>query len=139
MKKTFALLLFSAFFFLHFHLSAQSYHPSSVNPEGSLFQHKDLVTLNNEIILADDLNKKTVWYNFWHTSCKPCIVEIPELNSWVKMYKDNPNVEFIAVAMGDSASIRDFLAKTLLILKLYSSHTKNFMSILSLNVSLLIY
>ena len=73
-------------------------HPFSAYPAGSAFVHKDLVTISS-----------IVWYNFWHTRCKPCILEMEELNRIALTYKDNPKVRFVAVACDDSASVAEFL------------------------------
>ena len=84
-------------------------HPFSAYPAGSAFVHKDLVTIGGDTLRSDILDSSIVWYNFWHTRCKPCILEMEELNRIALTYKDNPKVRFVAVACDDSASVAEFL------------------------------
>ena len=69
-------------------------HPFSAYPAGSAFVHKDLVTISSDTL---------------STRCKPCILEMEELNRIALTYKDNPKVRFVAVACDDSASVAEFL------------------------------
>lgn len=84
-------------------------HPFSAYPAGAKFIHKNLVTLNGDGIESSTLDSSVVWYNFWHTHCKPCILEMEELNRIAFSYKDNPKVMFIAIACDDSISVAEFL------------------------------
>lgn len=84
-------------------------HPFSAYPAGTKFIHKNLVTLNGDGIESSTLDSSVVWYNFWHTRCKPCIMEMEELNRIALEYKDNPKVKFMAIACDDSASVAEFL------------------------------
>ena len=84
-------------------------HPFSAYPAGSAFVHKDLVTIGGDTLRSDTLDSSIVWYNFWHTRCKPCIIEMEELNRIALTYKDNPKVRFVAVACDDPASVAEFL------------------------------
>lgn len=54
---------------------------------------------------------KVVVLNFWFIQCAPCKIEIPELNKLVDEYKGK-DVEFIAVANNDKASLIKFLQTT---------------------------
>lgn len=63
----------------------------------------------NGIKFDTEKTKKIVVYNFWFTSCAPCISEIPMLNSLKEKY--NNDVDFIAVTYNDSIEIKDFLIK----------------------------
>lgn len=83
--------------------------PFSVYPAGTNFIHKNLVTLNGDTIVSATLDSSIVWYNFWHTRCKPCVMEMEELNRIVLEYKDIPNVIFIAIACEDSSTVTEFL------------------------------
>jgi peroxiredoxin len=49
--------------------------------------------------------------NFWFVACKPCMMEIPELNEMVKKYKDK-NVKFIALALDNADVIKKFIGNT---------------------------
>lgn len=54
------------------------------------------------------LKGKVVVLNFWFIECKPCRLEMPELNKLVEKYKGK-NVEFIALCNDDAESIVKFL------------------------------
>lgn len=84
-------------------------HPFSAYPPGTKFVHTNLVTLNGDTVKSAALDSSVVWYNFWHTRCKPCIIEMEELDRIASAYKDNPTVKFIAIACDDSASVAEFL------------------------------
>lgn len=51
--------------------------------------------------------KDIVFYNFWKTSCLPCIEEIPLLNKLATKY--NNKIDFIAVTYEDRENIKSFL------------------------------
>lgn len=65
--------------------------------------------LGNEYSIKDLKGKITV-LNFWFTSCKPCLMEIPELNEIVNHYKDAP-IRFIAPSFENEEVLKDFLTK----------------------------
>ncbi len=44
---------------------------------------------------SSDTTKKVAIYNFWFTSCSPCVAEIPMFNQLVKEYSER--VDFIAI------------------------------------------
>ena len=48
--------------------------------------------------------------NFWFLECKPCIIEIPELNEIVEKYKSE-EVVFLSFAMNEKPKIESFLKK----------------------------
>ena len=58
------------------------------------FTSKILTTINGEKIDLSKIDKPTV-LNFWFTSCKPCIDEMPILNKIKNKYQDK--VDFIAI------------------------------------------
>jgi peroxiredoxin len=64
--------------------------------------------MKGERIDLDELKGSLVVLNFWFIGCKPCQVEIPELNELVEKYK-NENVKFVAFALDDQAEIENFL------------------------------
>lgn len=60
---------------------------------------------------SEELKGKIVVVNLWFTSCKPCIMEMPELNVLYKKFKDNPNVVFLSITYNSSKEIKKFLKK----------------------------
>jgi len=50
---------------------------------------------------------KTVFLDFWITSCGPCIEEIPRLNNFVKLFGKQKNFAFVAVASDGSGCSPD--------------------------------
>ncbi|MGN8071203.1 TlpA family protein disulfide reductase [Mucilaginibacter sp. 22184] len=65
--------------------------------------------MNGKKVKLKDLRGKVVMLNFWFIGCPPCRAEIPELNKLVELYKDNPNVVFLAVALDQRWDIRTFM------------------------------
>jgi peroxiredoxin len=68
--------------------------------------------MNGRKIKLKDLRGKVVMLNFWFIGCPPCRQEIPEFNKLVELYKHNPNVVFLAVALDARWDIKDFLKTT---------------------------
>lgn len=56
-----------------------------------------------------DLAGKVVVLNFWFIGCPPCRMELPALNQLSVKYANDSNVVFIAIALDDESSLRDFL------------------------------
>lgn len=69
-----------------------------------------LTDLDNKKWKSKELNGKVIVFNFWFTSCKPCITEMPHLNELVKDNKDK-EVIFLAPAPENETQIRKFLKK----------------------------
>jgi peroxiredoxin len=55
-----------------------------------------------------ELKGKIVVLNFWFIACKPCVMEMPELNELVEEFKEK-DVVFIGLAINDKKQIKDFL------------------------------
>lgn len=64
--------------------------------------------MNSDRLDLNEMKGSIVVLNFWFIGCKPCQVEIPELNELVEKYK-NQNVKFVAFALDDKAAIEKFL------------------------------
>ena len=64
--------------------------------------------MKGERIDLDEMKGSLVVLNFWFIGCKPCQVEIPELNELVEKYKSE-DVKFVAIALDDQAAIENFL------------------------------
>lgn len=54
-------------------------------------------------------NTKITFYNFWFTTCTPCVLELPMLNELKTKY--NNKVDFIAVTFEEKKDIEVFLKK----------------------------
>jgi peroxiredoxin len=58
----------------------------------------------------ESLKGKVVVINFWFVECKPCVMEIPELNKLVEKYKGK-DIVFLGIATNDKAKLQKFLEK----------------------------
>jgi thiol-disulfide isomerase/thioredoxin len=74
----------------------------------SSFKAKDM---SGKRYTLKDLVGKVVVLNFWFIGCPPCRMEIPELNKVVEQYKDNSDVIFLAIALDDYYSIKEFVKR----------------------------
>jgi thiol-disulfide isomerase/thioredoxin len=61
-----------------------------------------------ETLNLDEMKGSVVVLNFWFIGCKPCQIEIPELNELVEKYR-NEDVKFIAFALDNQAQLESFL------------------------------
>lgn len=59
----------------------------------------------------EELKGKIVVLNFWFIACKPCIMEMPDLNELVAKY-EGKDVVFLAIAMDGDSDLEKFLEKT---------------------------
>ncbi|MDB5232518.1 MAG: TlpA family protein disulfide reductase [Chitinophagaceae bacterium] len=84
-------------------------------PESKFFVTGDKFTtfkttdIDKKKINLNELQSKIVVINFWFIDCPPCRAEIPQLNKIVNQYKDNNNVVFLAIALDDKSSLKEFL------------------------------
>ncbi|GEM_PF-263099 len=67
------------------------------------------VDINGNKLKSKDLKGKVLVINYWFINCKPCRMEMPELNELVKEYKDSANVKFIGISLDDRSAIREFV------------------------------
>ncbi len=73
------------------------------------FEGKDLDDKN---VKLSNLKGKVVVLKFWFTQCKPCLLEMPELNKMIEeKYKNNKDVVFISICLDDKAAIKKLLEK----------------------------
>lgn len=75
----------------------------------NLFNAHDI---NGEKLNLKNLKGKIVVLNFWFVDCRPCRLEIPDLNELVDSFKANDQVIFAAVALDDRTSLEKFLKTT---------------------------
>lgn len=66
---------------------------------------------DDNVISTENTKGKVVVFNFWFTSCPPCIKELPELNELYEKYKNNPDIVFAAVTFERAPKIEKFLKK----------------------------
>ena len=81
-----------------------------VQMKGKPFPEFDLITSEGNSYTSNDMEGKIILFNFWFSSCKPCIEEMPELNKMVDQFK-NEDVLFLAPTFDDSATVRRFLTR----------------------------
>lgn len=67
------------------------------------------VDINGNKLRSKDLKGKVLVINYWFINCKPCRMEMPELNELVKEYKDSANVKFIGISLDDRSAIKEFI------------------------------
>ena len=66
-------------------------------------------TLDGRQVDSRALKGKVVVLNFWFIACKPCIMEMPELNELVETFSKDTNVVFLAPALDGPAALKPFL------------------------------
>ena len=66
-------------------------------------------SINGKKLKSKDMLGKVVVLNFWFTTCPPCKKEIPQLNELREKFKDEKNVEFIAVSLDAEYKLSTFL------------------------------
>jgi peroxiredoxin len=77
---------------------------------GNPLPELDLVTLDGTVLGAAEIEDKVVVLNFWFRACKPCLMEIPELNELVEAF-ENDEVVFLAVTFDNEEQTREVLAE----------------------------
>lgn len=76
----------------------------------------ELTTLAGETVKLSDYRGKTVMLNFWASWCPPCRVEMPHMETYYQAYKEEANVEILAVNMttlerGSQDKVPEFVEK----------------------------
>ncbi|MCE7044601.1 TlpA disulfide reductase family protein [Dyadobacter sp. CY312] len=64
---------------------------------GQAFPNFEIKDVNGKIYQNSSLRGKVVVFNFWSTTCAPCIEEMPKLNELVSSYTSQPAI-FLAPA-----------------------------------------
>jgi len=83
--------------------------------DGSILIGKDAIPFSAKDINGNEyslnrLKENIIVMNFWFVECKPCVMEMPELNELVKNYK-NKDVVFLGFATNDKQKLDSFLKK----------------------------
>jgi peroxiredoxin len=71
----------------------------------------DLEDMKGNKIKQSQLKGKVVVMNFWFIECKPCVMEMPELNELVTEFTGK-EVIFLAFAVNKKEQLKKFLKKT---------------------------
>ena len=71
----------------------------------------NLIDLTGKTYILKELTGKVVVINFWFVECKPCVMEMPELNELVEEYKEK-DIVFLAIALNDNKQLKKFLKTT---------------------------
>ncbi len=69
-----------------------------------------LKELNDQNIDLDQFKGKTIFINFWATWCKPCLQEMPSIESAQAQLK-NENIIFLLASNEDPEEIKQFIKK----------------------------
>lgn len=77
--------------------------------EGEKFRGEKITDINGNKFDLRKIEGKIYVINFWFINCPPCKQEIPELNELVKQYQDNKDIVFLAIALDDKYSLKQFL------------------------------
>lgn len=77
--------------------------------EGEKFRGEKITDINGNKFDLKTVGNKIYVINFWFINCPPCKQEIPELNELVKQYQDNKDIVFLAIALDDKYSLKQFL------------------------------
>jgi len=77
---------------------------------GALLPAFETTDLNNKAINTQSLNGEVNVINFWFTQCRPCIKEMPFLNTLVDQYEDQ-RVNFVAFNRDAVQETEQLLAK----------------------------
>ncbi len=83
--------------------------------KNTLFKQKapdfEAETITGEKVLLSELNGKVIVLNFWFTTCKPCVKEIPKLNREFSNFKNN-NFVFLSLCTDRKEKLEEFIKKT---------------------------
>ena len=65
--------------------------------------------LDGKTKTLEDYKGKYLVINWWSTTCKPCILEMPGLNELVQNHQERADIEFLAIAWDDKEKLNKFL------------------------------
>lgn len=92
-----------------------------IGQDGFSFSATDI---NGKEYSLDELKGRIIVMNFWFIQCKPCIMEMPELNELVKKYRTNKDVVFLGFAINEKEELNSFLKKKSFLYKLIPDSQK---------------
>lgn len=76
-----------------------------VGKKAAAFSGTDMQGVSHSL---ESLKGKVIVINCWFVECKPCVMEMPELNTLVEKYK-HKEVVFLGLAVNDKRKIEQFL------------------------------
>lgn len=82
--------------------------PAPTN-RGETFPNFILYDINAKVIRSSDLKGKILVFNFWFSTCRPCLNEMQGLNTLAEKYKDRKDVVFLAAGWEKKTVITQFL------------------------------
>lgn len=85
--------------------------PGDSKKIGETIPDFNIKDINGNEINSKNTEGKVVVLNFWFTTCKPCIAEIPELNEVYAKYNSNPNVIFASITFNSAEEVKEFVKK----------------------------
>ena len=89
----------------------QNSDPNANFVAGQMAKNIEAYDINENKISLKQLKGKVVVLNFWFPQCRPCVMEMPELNTLVKKYQDK-NVVFLSITFEKKEAVKKFLSNT---------------------------
>ncbi|MEY3342956.1 MAG: hypothetical protein RL090_640 [Bacteroidota bacterium] len=71
----------------------------------------NVTDMNGKSYSNENLKGKVTVLNFWFIECKPCVMEMPDLNKLVQKY-EGKDVVFLGIATNKEPQLKEFLSKT---------------------------
>lgn len=93
------------------YMSAMRSGPNENQRIGEPLPAFKLTDIKGKKFNSEELIGKIIVINLWFTSCKPCIMEMPELNKVYDKYKNNSNVVFVSITYNGTKDVKKFLKK----------------------------
>lgn len=76
--------------------------------DGQSFPSLEVTTISDRKLDLASLEGKPLVLNWWHTTCAPCIIEMPGFNELAEQYGER--VSFVAVTDDERENVRSFLS-----------------------------
>jgi len=71
----------------------------------------DMYDMNNNYHSLSNMQGKVIVLKFWFAACRPCVDEMPQLNSLVNKYKNNSQVVFLGPTLDKTSRVSSFLSR----------------------------
>ncbi len=96
-------------------LKAKVIQPTQQDNAGTLTANDylwQLYDINGNPHTLAEYKGKVIFINFWATWCGPCLGDMPDIQKFYDIYKNNPNVQFLIISNQPSTEITNFIKKT---------------------------